>query len=311
MRARRLLAAGAAALLAACGSASGDEAPRDDVLALVHAARRGDVQGQMGPLVAPEDRNANGARVLRVLLPDYQLRYFEPRSAELGLVRNDTAYWEVKGTAPDYSGVDFTVYRDVAGMRMPQGVREPTPAEVAALPRKPDSHVVVLVRRPEGWRLPLESARVGPLLMELDSMEARCPTNGDPRPCRAMAERLIRGTEALPPAARDRFGFIPVQAGWKLREAQAMDSVRLDLVSDEPSAFSRYTHLEIAIVNRSSIDLRAILYRVLDAEGSVLVRHGWEFDLPARGRKEKMELVDARSYPRPARLELVSVYLPD
>lgn len=292
--------------LAACdpgAAAEGqDGGSREEVLEFMLAGRLGDEARQMELLVAREDRNENGARVMRELHRPRDLRHFAPRSAYLSGVRNDTAWWMVKGTGPDMSKRDLYVWETVNGVVQPR-LGEPTEAELLIMPRTQTEEMVVLVRGADGWKLPLASAEVGPLLLALDSLDAVCPSGTDTRPCRPVAERVLRMVDSLPPALHERWSYLAPQAVYRVRAARAMDSLRLEVVRVNGNGYSLQTGVEVAVVNRSSIPLGAVFFRLVDAEGSVLVDNGSVSNLPARGRKEAYVSVDGRHFPRPVRVE--------
>ncbi len=292
--------------LAACEprAADGqDGGSLEEVLAFMQAGAMGDETRQLELLVAPEDRNPNGARVMRELHRPKDLRHFSPRSAYLSGVRNDTAWWMVKGTGPDMSKRDLYAWETVNGVTQPR-LGEPTEAELLVMPRAETEEMVVLVRGADGWKLPLASAEVGPLLLALDSLDAVCPSGTDTRPCRAVAERALRMVEALPPALHRRWSYLAPQAVYRVQAARAADSLRLEVIQVHANRYSLQTGVEVVVVNRSAVPLSAVFFRLLDAEGSVLVENGSVSNLPARGRKEAYVSIDGRSFPRPVRVEL-------
>ena len=303
---RRWLPAAVLVSLSACGSRAGDArqgGSADDVLAFVRAGARGDEARQLELLAAREDRNENGARVMREMHRPLYLRHFEPRAARLSGVRNDTAWWMVQGMGPDLSRRGPTPWVTADGVTRPRW-GEPTDAELAALPKTRSEEMVVLVRGPEGWKLPLSSAHAGPLLLGLDSLDARCPYGKDPRPCRALADRLVRRLDSLPPGPRGRWAYLAPRARYRVRASQATDSLRLEVANVQASPYTVQTGVEVAVVNRSAVPLSAVMFRLLDAEGSVLVEHGFVSDLPPRGRKEAYVSIEGRNFPRPVRVEL-------
>jgi hypothetical protein len=298
-------------MAAACDSAAaGGEkgGSREEVLAFANAAAVGDVGRQMQLLAAREDANPYGARVLRELHRPVEMRYFQVRSAQLSGVRSDTAWWMVQGIAPDRSQVPRWEFVD--GIEMPR-TSEATETELLLLPRIRTERMIVLVRGKDGWKLPLSSAHVGPLLMGLDSLDARCPYGKDPRPCRDLAERIGRMLAALPPGPRERWSYLAPQASQRVQAARAMDSLRAEVVNVRSSPYLLQTGVEVVVVNRSAVALDAVNFRILDAEGSVLYEHGSVSRLPARGRKETYVTIEARSFPRPIRVELVTAYPDD
>jgi len=292
--------------LAACESqaaAGQDGGSREEVLAFMQAGAMGDETRQLELLVAADDRNENGARVMRELHRPRDLRHFSPRSAYLSGVRNDTAWWMVKGTGPDMSQRDLYVWETVNGVVQPR-LGEPTEAELLIMPRTETEEMVVLVRGADGWKLPIASAEVGPLLLALDSLDAICPSGTDTRACRPVAERVMRMMEALPPALHQRWSYLAPQAVYRVQAARAADSLRLEIVQVQSSPYSRQTGVEVVAVNRSAVPLGSVFFRLLDAEGSVLVENGSVNNLPARGRKEAYVSIEGRSFPRPVRVEL-------
>lgn len=209
----------------------------------------------------------------------------------------------VSGIGPDLGRRDLGAWETVNGVPRPR-LGEPADGELAALPRTPAEQMVVLVRSAEGWTLPLSSARVGPLLLGLDSLDARCPYGQDPRPCRPLANRVARMLDSLPPGPRERWAYLAPRAGYRVRSSQAMDSLRLEVANVQGGASSLKTGVEVAVVNRSAVPLGAVFFRLVDAEGSVLVENGSVSDVPAHGRKEAYLSVDGRNFPRPVRVEL-------
>lgn len=281
-----------------------------DVLAFVQAGSRGDVEGQLALLARREDANPLGARVLRELHDPRDLVFYDARSVQLYAVRNDTAWWGVWGMGPDRSRLDLGGWETVNGTPQPR-TSPPTDAELLALPRVRSERQYILVRGPDGWKLPpLSSARVGPVLLGLDSLDARCPYGEDARPCRALADRLVRMLDSLPPVPRQRWSYLAPRATHRIRTAQAWDSLRLEVLNVRGNPYLLQTGVEVAVVNRSAVPLSAF-FRLLDAEGSVLVDLASVSGLPAHGRKEVYVTVEGRSFPRPVRAELVSVYPDD
>ena len=292
--------------LAACASPSRngqDGGSREEVLAFMQAGALGNETRQMELLVARGDRNPNGARVMRELHRPRDLRHFSPRSARLSGVRNDTAWWMVKGMGPDMSKRDLYVWETVNGVTQPR-LGEPTETELLIMPRTETEEMVVLVRGAEGWKLPISTAEVGPLLLALDSLDALCPSGTDTRPCRAVAQRVLGRVDSLPPPLHRRWSYLAPQAVYRVQAARAADSLRLEVVQVHANAYSIKTGVEVAVVNRSAVPLGAVFFRLLDAEGSVLLENGSVSNLPARGRMEAYVTFDGRSFPRPVRVEL-------
>jgi hypothetical protein len=102
------------------------------------------------------------------------------------------------------------------------------------------------------------------------------------------------------------------QARRTILAAQAMDSLRLELLGEYevPYGGGPYSDFDVAVLNRSSVRLGSVYFRVVDAEGSVVNEHGAVNNLPPRGRVEERIQVSGRSFPRPVRLELAYVILP-
>jgi hypothetical protein len=91
-----------------------------------------------------------------------------------------------------------------------------------------------------------------------------------------------------------------------------MDSIRLELLGEDDNAFvGAYSGFDVAVLNRSSIRLRSVYFKVIDAEGSVVQENGFIQDLPPHGRAEAKIQVSGRSFPRPVRLEPRFVILGD
>lgn len=307
MTLRRPIALFAAVLAAGCGT--GPEAARGDVMAFYQAAHYGDVQGQLGALVGMEEQTAYGGRVLQAMFLPHVMARFKPDSAVLANVRGDTALWIVHGTVPDHRAYLYDRPYDPAADTLP---REPTREEMESAPRVPSQEGLELVRGPDGWKLRLDAARLGPVFAQEDSIQARCPFGRDARPCRAAAERLQRSFQALPARYHQRFGTVATGAERTIRAAQAMDSIRLELLGEhqDPYGSGLYSFFDVAVVNRSGIRPGSVYFRVVDAEGSVVNDHGSVDHLPPRGRAETRVQVSGRSFPRPVRLELAYVILP-
>lgn len=289
-------------MLAACGP--GPESARDDVLAFYHAAHYGDVPGQMKALVPEAERTEYGALVMEAMFLPHLMVRFVPDSAVLAEVRGDTALWIVLGTEPDYRASGYSAAVDT----LP---RERTRAEMDAAPRMRAQQGLELVRGEDGWKLRLDAARLGPVLAKLDTIRKQCPFHVDPRPCRAPAERLRRAAQGLPPVHARRAGYLVEDAERVIRAAQAMDSLRVELVGeveDDPGGL--YSYFDVAVLNRSGTPLRYVRFRVVDAEGSVVDENGSVTDVPARGRVETRVQVRGRSFPRPVRLEAFFADLP-
>lgn len=301
---RRVLAL---ALVLLAGCEPGPEIARDDVMAFYRAAHYGDVQGQLQALARKEEQTEHGGRVVRAMFLEHLMRRFAPDSAELVEVRGDTALWIVWGTEPDYRADDNS-----AGTYVDTAPREPTLDEADAGPRVRAQQGVELVRGEDGWKLRLDADRLGPVFAQLDSIDARCPFGKDARPCREPAERLRRSFQALPARYHQRFGHVDTHARRTIQTAQAMDSIRLELLGEYEDRYGggMYSYFDVAVLNRSSIRVGSVYFRVVDADGSVVQEHGFVQNLPPRGRAEERIQVSGRSFPRPVRLELAFVVLP-
>jgi|GEM_PF-5527590 len=293
------------AALAAC-RAPGPESARNDLLRFFQAGERGDVIEQMQILVAADERTERGRLVVEELFPDRQMRWFTADSAVLAEVKGDTAVWMVWGRHPNWERYDWESAARRAGGSV-LAVPEPTPAEIEALPRITGAREVRLVRTREGWKLPLQADRVGLLLARWDTIFARCPFQYDPRPCRPVAEEIVRDFAGLSPWYRERFEHIANDGRALVLAARAMDSVRLEVRGERTHDFSPYNSVDVTVLNASAVPLEDVVFRVMAADGRVLDTNAVVNLVPARGRKEGTVQVLRGDEPRPVRLELASV----
>jgi hypothetical protein len=289
--------------LAAC-RAPRPESARDDVRRFFEAAQRGDLVEQMQVLVAADERTERGRLVVQELFPDEQMRWFTADSAVLDEVKGDTAVWIVWGRHPNWERYDWEGAVRRAGSTFE--VPDPTPAEIQALPRITGAREVRLVRTREGWKLWLQADHAGLLLARWDTLHARCPLEYDPRPCRPVAERMVRDLPALSPWYMERYGHLANDGRAMVLAAQAMDSVRLELRGERTHDYSPYNSVDVTVLNASAVPLEDVVFRVLDADGRLINPAAVVNLVPARGRKEGTVQVLRGGEPRPLRLELAS-----
>jgi hypothetical protein len=232
------------------------------------------------------------------------MRWFTADSAVLAEVNGDTAVWMVWGRHPNRERYDWegAVRRAGSAFEVPA----PAPAEIQALPRITGAREVRLVRTREGWKLWLQADHAGLLLARWDTIHARCPFEYDPRPCRPVAERMVREFAAVAPWYRERYEHIANDGRAMVLAARAMDSVRLELRGERTHDYSPYNSVDVTVLNASAVPLEDVVFRVLGADGRMIDTNAVINLVPARGRKEWTVQVLRGDEPRPLRLELAS-----